>query len=275
MASTGLTGRLKWLWAFILLIAVAEIVLQWWIPRAAPEPADWQSAREAVNRAKGRHDLVLVTPDWARPTGRMHLGHLISRDDFGRFDTTLYDRIIEVSVNGSRAEETRGLERQSEQQIGPMAVRIYKTATPRATVIYDFKKMLGSAKPSGFRLFRPRFMIDHRYHVRLAVPVSLGRGNSGIEFPDVPLGGVLRGYAFIGRTSGEFDRGGPVKMVVSVNGNRAGKAEFTNLGPLNPFEIGLPGTGRGTVRFDFSASDFLKREFGFTADVRLKTGGAP
>jgi len=102
------------------------------------------------------------------------------------------------------------------------------------------------------------------------IPVPLER-RAAMTFRDVPLEGVLRGWAIVGRLDYRAHRlpsGGPIHIEVSAQGEPLGEVEIHNFGPLEPFEIPLPGKGRGAVRFEIWTADGRDRPFGLAADVR-------
>jgi hypothetical protein len=273
MDRPGFRPGLAWLWGIVPAIALAEMVMQWRIPRQEPSPEEWQAAAHAIEAEKGVNDLVVIAPAWATQ-GRMYLGTLVPVADFGRFDTTRYDRIFEVSVGGARAPETAALAAESDESFGRLLVRRYRLPV-RATILYDFAKHLGEARRENGGYSNAVLMIDHWFNPRFVMPVPLKRRPVPLVFENVPTGGVLRGYGIIGYRSGGFDKGGPVSLRISVGKTPVGGASFRNFGPLEPFEVPLPGTGPATVRFEVSAVDNLSREFGLAADVRAKMVKAP
>jgi hypothetical protein len=118
------------------------------------------------------------------------------------------------------------------------------------------------------------FIVDHVFAPRFVIKVPLKRSGVSITYADVPLTGVLRGYGIIDYKNGKFDKGGPVRLSISVNGFQLGETEIHNHDPTRPFEFALSGEGKGTVRFEISAQDHFRREFGFVADVRTRSGVA-
>ncbi|MCP4197511.1 MAG: hypothetical protein GY762_10230 [Proteobacteria bacterium] len=266
-------SRVYWLWAVIPVIAVFELFFQWIIPLGEPSVSDWKSAVELVAKEKRRHDLVTIAPDWESPTARMHLGPLITRRDFGRFDTSRYDRIFEISANSARSPESQGLIADMEQKFGRLTVSRYTLKHERSQVVYDFFTHLGKAVVAGTKRLGRGFIIDHGFAPRFVIRVPLTRRGVSVTYTDVPLNGVVRGYGIVDYKNGKFNSGGPVRLSVSVNGFQIGETMIHNHDVNQPFEFSLPGDGLGTVRFEISAQDYLKREFGFTADVRERVGG--
>ena len=139
------------------------------------------------------------------------------------------------------------------------------------TLLYDFTDHVDTAAVSKHVQKKPAIVIDHRFTPRRAVSMRLPE-KAKLTFKDVPLEGVLRGYAFIGYFEARFDKGDPVTLTIFVNGRRIGEELIANFDPLRPFEYTLNEGGTGTVRFEVHAPDNGKRELGLAADIR-NTGG--
>jgi hypothetical protein len=260
---------LRWLWVALPAIAVAEIVLQCRIPGRIPSEEDWRAAAEAISAERTDRDLVVIAPDWA-VQGRVHLEAQIGRRDIGRFDTSRYDRLFEVSFRGERAPESAGLEPESTAGFGEITLRRYDLP-PAADVVYDLLDELDRCRCERMRRPHPRFLVDHRWRTRLVIPVRLRRRPVSLSFDDVPLGTVLHGWAIVGRRDyreHSLPRGGPIRLAVSLDGERLDEIQVSNFGPPEPFDIALPGAGSGTLRLEVSAPDHFERSFGFFADVR-------
>ncbi len=133
--------------------------MQWRIPHRDPSEDEWRSAAESVKSQKQDGDLVIIVPDWATQ-GRMFLGDTIKPEDFGRFGTTRYDRIVEVSVGGESSDETDGLELESEEDHGRITLRRYRTPG-KTQVLYDFLAKSRVAKCVGAGCIGRRLIIDH------------------------------------------------------------------------------------------------------------------
>ena len=138
MAQKGNLNRIHWLWLLVPAVVAAEVFLQWSIPCADPSKEEWVKAAQAVIDQKQDGDLVVIAPSWATQ-GRIYLKPVIALRDFGRFETSTYDRIIEVSLNEERAPETEGLALESEQDIGRISVCRYRTGGS-AKILFDFKR---------------------------------------------------------------------------------------------------------------------------------------
>ncbi len=269
VAPMGPASRLGWLWVFVPVVALLEITLQWRIPRGDPSEADWRAAARAIAAEKGEHDLVAITPEWA-VQGRVFLGGLIAPRDLGRFDTTRYDRLFEVSLRGARTPEAGALVAEDERSFGALIVRRYRLPA-RAEVLYDLLDNLDRCTVEGGRRPMARFLTDHFWRTRLVIPVRVSRAPVAFSFPEVPGGNVLRGHAVVGRLDYRAHRlpsGGPIRLSVSFDGAPAGEVFVDNSAPPGLFEIALPGSGPGTLRIEISARDGFDRIVGFAADVR-------
>jgi hypothetical protein len=274
VSETVKKSPLRWLWLVVPLVAVLEIAAQWCLPLRAPSEENWKAAAEQIEADKGKHDLVVIAPEWA-VQGRVHLGHLISLRDLGRFDASRYDRLFEVSFRGACAPEAEGLEPESETHFGELTLRRYDLPS-RAEVVYDLFDELGKCRAEGMPPPRPRVLTDHWFGTRLVVPIRLRRRPVALTCNDVPLGTVLRGYGMVGRLDYRkhaLPQGQPIEMSFSVDGERVGAVSIGNFDPLEPFEIPLRGQGTGTLRIEITAPDHEKRAFGLAADVRRPTTG--
>jgi hypothetical protein len=271
MAEESKRRTLVWLWGLVPLVVIAELLVQWRIPRQEPSAAEWRAAAAAVRAEKRPDDLVVIAPDWATQA-RVYLGDLLPIPDFGRFDTARYGRIVELSVGGARAPETEELELESEKDLGRVSVRTYRNPS-RVGVLYDFVASAPEADTGGGPKVRGRLVIDHWFQPRYAVPIRLAGTPVRVTYGDVPLGGVLRVYSVIGYREGRHDMGPPVDFSVYVNGAKVLARKVANFAPIEPADVPLPG-GVGTVAFEVSARSAVQREFSVGAYVFRAQGGA-
>lgn len=264
--------RVSWWWFAVPVIAVFELFFQWQIPQREPSEEDWKAAVRFVAQEKQQRDVVVVAPDWASPIARMHLGKHLSQDEFGRFDTSRYEHLIEISVNGARSDEGKDLKPDQERAFGRLTVRRFLLKQDKPHVLYDFLQRLDHARVRGAKRIRKGFLIDPEFSPRRVIQVPLTNKGISLTYGDVPLGGGLYGYGIIDYKNGKFDKGGPVRLSVSVDGQEIGETLIHNLDVNRPFYFDLPGANRGTVRFHIAADDNFKRQFGFVADVRTSAG---
>jgi hypothetical protein len=254
---------LAWLWGVVPVVIAAELFMQWRIPRQEPSAEEWRSAAAFVRAEKRPDDLVVIAPAWATQA-RMYLGDALPIRDFGKFDLDRYARVFELSLGGARAGETRGLKAEKTTEFGRLAVTRYGNPG-RRELRYDF---VGSAwrgtMPTGGKA-SAHLVIDHWFQPRYAVTIPLGPTPKRVVYKDVPLGGTLRVYAVIGYREGRFDKGEPVRFAVYVNDERVIDRSVANFAPVEPIEVPLVGQGTGTIAFEASARENLKREFSFAA----------
>ncbi len=270
MTQEGNLNRIHWLWLLVPAIVAAEVFLQWRIPSSDPSKEEWEKAAQIVIDQKQDGDLVLIAPSWATQ-GRIYLKPVIALQDFGRFETSTYDRIIEVSLDGERALETEGLALESEQDIGKITVRRYRTGGS-AKILFDFLGETRSMKTGGKKFRGNVIIIDHWFNPRLVVPFKPKKRPTSKTYKNVPLNGVIHGYAVIGYREGRFNKGGPIKLEIFVDDKKVGEQLINNFGPLEPFDIPINREGTGTVKFQVTSDSNFKRRFGLAADMRV---GAP
>ena len=255
----------SWFWVLVPIVVVAEVVQQWRIPRQDPSEADWLAAVDRVTEEKTPRDLVVIAPDWA-VQGRMYFKELMTMADFGRFDTTTYERLFEVGIAGARAPETEGMTPEKVDEVGRLRISGYRLPKP-AKIRYNFTENWKAADYEKTGRRPPKIVIDHWFHPRRVLQIDI-KQKSSITFDDVPLGGVLRGYAVIGYREGRYNKGAPIRLTTYLNDKKIGEERVANFSPVEPFTYRLPGTGKGTVRFEVFAKDNKKREFGIACDVR-------
>jgi hypothetical protein len=261
--------KLVALWGLVPLIAIVEIASQWSISRSVPTSRDWQAAAAAVREKKGAHDIVIIAPDWATQ-GRMYLGDLITERDFGRFDVSTYDRIFEVSVNGARADETRYATPLSTRTFGDLSVSEYKRPA-RRRVTYVFQDHLDSATTTLNTMPTVGLAIDHAFQPRQVIQIPLKPRRSTLTFENVPMDGVLYGYGVItvrDYRASVYDADDPVILDVFVNDSRKKSLTVANFAGPRRFEVDLPGSGTGTVRFEIRSETARNRGLGLVADIR-------
>ena len=130
----------------VLLVGIAlwEIVAT----RAAGVPDDdaWRAAAQIVRENHRPGDLIVFAPAWVDPTGRMHLGDLISIDMASRMDDAKYARIWELSISAGAA--VRGTERPAfEKDVDGVLVRRYDR-TP-VKVLADVRALMSELRVDG------------------------------------------------------------------------------------------------------------------------------
>ena len=185
-------------------------------------------------------------------------------------DTSVYRRIFEISMMGEIAPETAHLSAVSVEHYGKLTVSVFELPTTDR-VLYDFTDHLGGAALSKNVQKTPSIVIDHWFTPRRAASMRL-QSKASLAFKDVPLNGILRGYGFISYFEARFNDGDPAVLSIFVNNKKIGEEVIGNFDPLRPFHYPLNESGTGTVRFEVTAPNNGKRQFGLQADVRLPGG---
>ncbi len=260
-----------WIWSVVPLVVLAELLMQWWIPHWDPTDKDWKAAVQTVAGIKAPGDLLVIAPDWA-VQGRMYFHESMNFKDFGRFDTSTYKRLIEVSIGGAKSPEAQGKTATQSKTFGELSVNVYPLPKP-AEAVYSFLDKWRDGIYDKTPKAPPKLIIDHWFHPRQVLQVGL-KHRSSITFKDVPLNGVLRGYALIAYREGRFNEGSPIRLRIYLDNKKLGERRIANFSEIKPFEYKLPGQGRGTIKFEVTAKDNKKRQFGIAADIR-QTGERP
>ncbi len=253
------------LWTAIPLIVAAEIFQQWNIPRSMPSEEDWISAAEYLKTNKKAGDLIIVVPEWA-VQGKVYFFPMITWKDFGRFDTSSYKRIFEVSMKGARSSETTGIKPEQIQHFGKLTVSRFVLPKPDK-IIYSFIDNIKKAKTYGNVEKNPKIIIDQEFIPRRVISSHLNKPAT-ITFNKVPLNGSLRIYGIIEYHKSFTKDSKPVILSIYINDKFVGTHEINHFGPLEPIEYNVSETDKGEVRFEMSAENNLI--FGLHADVRIK-----
>lgn len=156
--------------------------------------SEWKRASAAVRERHRAGDLIVFAPHWIDPVGRMHLGDLIPVQMAARMDGARYGTIWELSIRGSRAPETRGLDAQSTQRFGGVTVRRF--VRKPAVVTYDFVAEIAEARSTGAIAQRPTAVLEEvGFRPRRCVRgVPRPNGTISIVYPAARLGGSIVGY---------------------------------------------------------------------------------
>lgn len=127
----------------VLLVGIAlwEIVAT----RAAGVPGDdaWRGAAQLVRENYRPGDLIVFAPAWVDPTGRMHLGDLMTIDMAARMDDAKYARIWELSIRGPQRTERPAFE----EDVDGVLVRRYDR-TP-VKVLADVRALMPELRVEG------------------------------------------------------------------------------------------------------------------------------
>jgi hypothetical protein len=137
--------------AALVALALFEAGVALTAPLRTPKAADWLRAAAFVRGEKQPGDLVVFAPAWVDPIGRLYLGDVIPVAEEARMDAARYGRLLEVSVRGGRAPETRqpNVRRVRAERFGRVTVTLYEQ--PRAEVVYDFLERWREARVTRWR----------------------------------------------------------------------------------------------------------------------------
>lgn len=201
-----------------LLLAVLSVWEVCATPRnAAAVPGDhlWKKAAEVVRAGYQPGDLIVFAPAWVDPTGRMHLGDLISIDAASRMDAAKYGRIWEVSIRGATSPEVAGTTPAFANQIDSITVRRFDR-TP-AVVLADVRDALPTVKSDGARPTLELAEVGFTPRRCLQITPAPNRP-ARITFPGLTLGTQLVGYVGLADVFTRRDIRAPGTLAVEIAG---------------------------------------------------------
>lgn len=205
--------------ALLLVVSLWEIVATRCAATSAPDDAAWAEAAGVVREGYRDGDLIVFTPAWVDPVGRLHLGDLIPLDVAARMDAARFGRIWEVAIRDARAPETAGLSPVRVADRGGVAIRLYER-TP-VTVVADVRDLVATARTAGGG--RPPALelaeVGFAPHRCLQVVPVAGQAMR-VTFPGLPLGAELVGYVGIADVFTRRDQRQPAHLVVEVGGTQ-------------------------------------------------------
>lgn len=300
---------LRYAWLLVPALGLLELGAHHWFARRPPSVAEWRAARPALEAARQGAEPVIVAPYWAEPLARQAFGDAaFPLEQLARPDVSSFARVLEVSLLGQRADETRGWRTLSERQSGKLTLRLLENPAP-ARVLFDFVSELGpahtrvtwsddapcaysdGARPAAGGLHGAvayparRFSCpgggesgvgvtvidDQRYRPRrcvLAHPPD--RGALTLSYADVPLGTVIRGYGGLSWFLYRDGKGAPVTLDVRVDGESLGRVVHEDDQGWRGFEVatGAHAGRRAAVQFVITSPGARDRDFCFQADTR-------
>ena len=232
--------------------------------------ADWDRAAAAVRADHEPGDLITFAPRWIDPTGRLHLGDLISLDMAGRMDGARYGRIWELSIRGAHAPETRGLEPAWTGHFGPVTVRRFEHEPAR--VLSDFVSLLGTASRSGVvaRVFEEVGFEPHQCVRLTPVESRGGMRPAKAVYRKVRLGQTLVGYVGISDVFTRRDFRSPGRLRVLIGDKQVLTKRVGVRDGWMRFEIATTPTAAATVTFvaDILGDKPGRRQVCFVAEAR-------
>jgi hypothetical protein len=130
-------------WALLPLLAVIELIAQFFFASCAPNLEQWQALRPTIAELRKQDEFVVIAPYWAEPNARYAFGDvLMPLRDVARPDERGYSRAIEVSILGERTPELTAWRVVSERAQGKFVVRILENPHPEPAQ-FDFVDQLG------------------------------------------------------------------------------------------------------------------------------------
>ena len=310
MAGSGpLMGLARFVWLAVPALGLAELGGHAHFAGRAPNLEQWQAIKEPVVQLRREREVVVVAPDWAEPLARHVLGpELMPLGDVARPDLTAYPRAIEVSILGREAAELSGWATLDEREVGKFRVRVRENPAP-AKIRYNFVDHTtpaqaavfeqGGRVPCRWREHAPRmtgglhghlafparrfqcsggayFFVgqtvvdDQEYRPRRCIWAHPTRDSLLIRYPEVPLGGIVRGYGALSWFLMRDGAGTPIEMQVKVNGDTIGQVVHRDQQGWSPFEFSTQQhSGHvAEVEFVISSAALQHRHFCFYADTR-------
>lgn len=158
-----------WWFLVIVVLAAGELLLHVWQTRDALTDEDWRRVRGSLESQIQPPDLVVLSPDWIGPVGRMHLGDaLMTPQRVARADESRFPRAFEVAHGCGETEELRDWPIESESRFGTLAVRLRRNPSHRP-VIDD---LVAHANAGGMRAAIVRAGKEDACHWRKGAPAT-------------------------------------------------------------------------------------------------------
>lgn len=118
-------------WLSIPLLGLSELGAHVWFSRCAPRVEEWRALAPLVLEQKRPGEPIVVAPEWAEPLARHAFGDgAFPLEEAARPDASGFSRMLEISILGARAEETRGFRVVSERQSGRFLLRVLENPAP-------------------------------------------------------------------------------------------------------------------------------------------------
>lgn len=288
----------RWWFMLVPLLAVTEIAVHLVQRRDTIEDTDWEAVASLVRAQTRTEDLVVVSPRWVGPLGRMHLGDgLMTTVRVARADESRFPKATEVAFQGAHDPTLQAWTVQRETAIGPFVVRHLVNPTyrpvlddlvtharhPRMTVV---KVVGGKNRPCAWRKgaavtgnlgFGPaapaeRFhcergawvgetiLADLEYRPRRCIyaPAPGKKEILRLRFPKVRFGKRLEGHHALYVEAERNRKGTPVRIAFSSAGTPIGEARHED--------------GQGWIGFGFDTPTLAGKQGELTVDISSKSG---
>jgi hypothetical protein len=278
-----------------------------------PSPANYRAAADYIRGELSPDDLITAAPSFIDPILRLHLGDRIPLAMAGRSDDAAYQRIWALTIRGAVPSDAPARKPALERSFGPVSVLRYDLGpspllfdfvsgwkSGRATRLRNGDavecRLRQGGVPRGGGLgkgvlmpIRERYDCDPERGYLFVGPVVMedldnqprhclwqhpqGSEPVSMTFSDVPLGEELIFYAGLYYEHERMRQGGPVKAVISIDGQpRAQLVHRDGDGWVRlQIDTGALGLERGTVDVAVSAIDPQSRSFCWSASTRRRS----
>lgn len=287
----------RWWFVVVVLVAVLELVLHLVQSRDMIEDADWAAVKSTVETQTQPEDLVVVSPRWVDPLGRMQLGDaLMTTRRVARADESRFPKATEVALGGAHSGELESWTVEGETDIGPFVVRRLVNPAYRPIVDdlvahaqsskLDVSKVGASSHPCTWRKgasatgalgFGPaapaeRFHCDRGAWVAETIVADLdyaprrciyapppgGNDVLRLRFHEVKFGKRLEGHHALYVEAERDRKGSPIHISFSSGGNTLGEARHED--------------GQGWVEFAFDTPSLAGTTAELIAEISSKNG---
>lgn len=236
---------------------------------ATASPEAWLEVASAVRGERQEGELIVFAPSWIDPVGRQYLGDQMDIDMAARMDAARYSGVWEVSLDGARAPEARGLKSDSSRRAGPLRLRHYPQVP--VNVLYDFTANWREGKASGPMQGRPNLSLEEvGFEPHRCIKVVPRPDETAIvTFSNVPLGRSIVGYVGLADIFTRRDIRDPGRLAVLVDGKLGVSVTAGIDDGWKRFEVPTPG-GSGDVEFRLTAvgAEARDRRICFAAEAR-------
>jgi hypothetical protein len=303
-------------WLLLLGVAAVEVVGHFVVQSRVVPASDWDAAAAHVREEWVEGDVVTVAPRWADPLLREAIGDRLDLASAGRSDLAPYRRLWSLSIRGHRAAEAPEGAPDHAQAFGRVLVERWELPQDETILydfvehVEDAEVALlegaqprpcrwtRGGRPSGGGLGSGPITPAERHvcdpgrpwlWVGATVEEDLemlprrcvwqhppGPEPVRASFPDVPLGEAIVLYGGLWWEHERTMAGGPVDVVVRVEGREVGRLTHRDGDGWKRIEAAVPEAlrgGRGRVDVEVSAPNPHLRTLCWAATTRARDGG--
>ncbi|HNS95398.1 MAG TPA: hypothetical protein PKL73_00510 [Polyangiaceae bacterium] len=139
LGTTSKSRFMAWIqrWWFVPVLLVAPLELGLHISQTRPvlKPEDWTAVRSQLEAQVQPSDLVVVSPSWLEPLGRLQLGDgLMTVQRVARADESRFPVAIEVSLGSARHPALASWHLEQEQSWGALQMRRLRNPDPHPVI---------------------------------------------------------------------------------------------------------------------------------------------